>query len=161
MLVGNIYKHSITVKKGQTIAVACVQSLDKIQSIHTVGDVSDLGLTEPSLEQQKELHNLLDEFKDIFSKSDQDFGLLANSYHEIDTGSHKPFKSRPYRKSHTEEAIVASEIQKLLDAGLLQPSKSPWASPLLLVKKKNGGHQIVMDYRRLNSLTKKDSYPIP
>ena len=60
-----------------------------------------------------------------------------------------------------EDAQVSKELKQLLDAGLLAPSQSPWASPLLILKKKDGGHRIVMDYCRLNPLTKKDLYPLP
>lgn len=86
---------------------------------------------------------------------------MGDTIHSIDVGESKPFKSCPYQKSVVEEQVVAKELNTLLDAGLLKPSKSPWASPLLLIKKKNGGHCVVMDYHKLNNLTKKDSYPLP
>ena len=85
---------------------------------------------------------------------------MIQNFHSIDTGSHPPFKSCPYRKSHSEEKIVANEIKKLLDSGLIVPSRSHWTSPIFLIKKKQGENCIVMDYQKLNSLTKKDSYPI-
>ena len=155
LLLGNIYKHAITIKKNQQIATVHLVPSSSIKSIHVIGDSSKFRIDEPTPLQQQELDDLLNEFSDIFSKSDKDFGLLVNNFHEIDTADHKPFKSRSYWKSHSEEKIVTSEISKLVSAGLLKPSKSPWASPLLLIKKKTGGHQIVMDYRKLNSITKK------
>lgn len=60
-----------------------------------------------------------------------------------------------------EEDQVAIELQQLLDAGLLQPFENPWASPLLLLRKKDGVYHLVMDHRRFNSLTKKHSYTLP
>ena len=139
LLMGNIYKHAITIKNQHIATVHLVPSCS-IQSIHVIDDSSEFGLNEPTTLQQQELDDLLKEFSDIFSKSDKDFGLLVNNFHEIDTADHKPFKSRPYQKSHSEEKIVSSEISKLVTAGLLKPSKSPWASPLLLIKKKTSGH---------------------
>ena len=161
LLLSNIYKHAITVKKNQQIATVHLVPSSSIKSIHIIGDSSEFGLDELTPLQLQELDDLLNEFSDIFSKSDKDFGLLVNNFHEIDTADHKPFKSRLYQKSHSEEKIVTSEISKLVTAGLLKPSKSPWASPLLLIKKKTDGHQIVMDYQKLNSIIKKDSYPLP
>ena len=111
--------------------------------------------------QQKELDDLLTEFKDIFSQHENNFGEMVNVFHSINTGSEMLIKAQLYCKSYSKEKIISQELQKLQEAKLIQPSNSPWASPLLLIKKKSGGHCIVMDYQKLNSLTKKDSYPLP
>ena len=57
--------------------------------------------------------------------------------------------------------VVNEEVNKLLEKGLLIPSKSPWAAPLLVVKKKDGSNRVVIDYRKLNNITRKDAYPLP
>ena len=74
---------------------------------------------------------------------------------------HPPLKSWAIRQSKATEEIAEAEISKLLESGLLVKSHSPWASPLLIVKKKDGSNRVVIDYQRLNLLTKKDSYPLP
>ena len=76
----------------------------------------------------------------IFSTGPYDFGLLKGTQHQLDLEDARPFRAQPYHKSKVEKAQVLIELKQLLDAGLLQPSKSPWASPLLLLKKKDGGH---------------------
>ncbi|GFY32406.1 retrovirus-related Pol polyprotein from transposon 17.6 [Trichonephila clavipes] len=68
---------------------------------------------------------------------------------------------RAYRVSPTERRIIHEEVQKMLDEGIVQPSESPWSSPIVLVRKKDGSWRFCVDYRKLNSVTKKDVYPLP
>ncbi|GFT91272.1 hypothetical protein TNCV_1191031 [Trichonephila clavipes] len=63
--------------------------------------------------------------------------------------------------SPTERRIIHEEVQKMLDEGIVQPSESPWSSPIVLVRKKDGSWRFCVDYRKLNSVTKKDVYPLP
>ena len=68
---------------------------------------------------------------------------------------------RPYRKSKFENQIIEKEIQKLLENNIIQPSKSPWSSPIILIPKPDGSKRMCVDYKKLNSITIKDKYPIP
>ena len=52
-------------------------------------------------------------------------------------------------------------IEEMQNAGVIEPSLSPWASPIVLVRKKDGTTRFCVDYRKLNQATKKDSYPLP
>jgi hypothetical protein len=81
--------------------------------------------------------------------------------HRIDTETHPPVKQRAYRMSEEGHCIVDKECQKMLEKGVIKESNSPWSSPVVLVAKKNGEVRFCVDYRRLNSLTRKDSYPLP
>lgn len=98
---------------------------------------------------------LLEEYADLFSTGPHDFGLLKGTQHQLDLEDARPFCAQPYCKSKVEEAQVSIELKQLLDAGLLQPSKSPWVSPLLLLKKKDGGHRVIMDYRNSTLLQRR------
>ncbi|QRW20379.1 Retrotransposable element Tf2 protein [Rhizoctonia solani] len=73
----------------------------------------------------------------------------------------KPQHGPIYSLGPREDAELKETIEKQLKAGLIQPSKSPMASPILFVKKKNGKLRMCVDYRRLNSMTKKNVYPLP
>ncbi|QRW17582.1 Retrotransposable element Tf2 protein [Rhizoctonia solani] len=73
----------------------------------------------------------------------------------------KPRHGPIYSLGPREDAELKETIEKQLKAGLIQPSKSPMASPILFVKKKNGKLRMCVDYRRLNSMTKKNVYPLP
>ncbi|CAG8834627.1 15666_t:CDS:1, partial [Cetraspora pellucida] len=57
--------------------------------------------------------------------------------------------------------FIGQEIKRMEEAGLIRPSCSPWAFPVVLVKKKNGKMRLCVDFRKLNQRTKRDSYPLP
>ncbi|CAF2908943.1 unnamed protein product [Rotaria sp. Silwood2] len=82
-------------------------------------------------------------------------------HHTINTGDHLPTSVRPYYKTVQQRKEVQQEVGMLLDQGILRPSNSPWSSPVLLKKKSDGTYRFLVDFRRLNSITKKDSYPQP
>ena len=56
---------------------------------------------------------------------------------------------------------VARQLESMQKEGVIQPSKSPWSSPVVLVQKKDGTHRFCVDYRGLNSITKMDTFPLP
>jgi hypothetical protein len=62
---------------------------------------------------------------------------------------------RPYRYSASERNMISTLVQEMVDAGVAAPSHSPWSSPVVLVRKKNGEHRFCVDYRRLNATTKR------
>ncbi len=113
------------------------------------------------VEQQVNLARLLEKYTDCFSKSPTDLGRTSVIQHEIDTGDALPVKTAPRRPPMAFEGEEEKVIQQQLDAGVLKPSTSPWASALVYVRKKCGGVRACADYRRVNDLTKKCAYPLP
>ena len=81
--------------------------------------------------------------------------------HIIDTGDSKPINQGPRRVSPDQRRIIKEQIDKLLKAGIIAPSRSPWASPVLLVPKGQNDWRMCIDYRKLNEVTKKEIYAIP
>ncbi|GFT08654.1 retrovirus-related Pol polyprotein from transposon 297 [Trichonephila clavipes] len=110
---------------------------------------------ELSDEQRNKLSELLRKFSGLFTKTDKSTAAKTNVKHRIFTGDHAPINQRAYRVSPTERRIIHEEVQKMLDEGIVQPSESPWSSPIVLVRKKDGSWRFCVDYRKLNSVTKK------
>ena len=110
--------------------------------------------------QKKQLQDLLKEYEDIIAISFKDLPDQAFFTHHIDTGDAKPIKQAPYRLPANYHDFVRKHVQELLESGVIVRSKSPWASPISIVPKKDG-QRMVIDYHKLNSVTKKYAYPIP
>ena len=109
------------------------------------------------------IQNVLDEFKEVFST---DLTKRKNLYrthsatHRINTCS-PPIRSK-FRRLNPEKLQIAKEVfQDLEKAGICQKAASPWASPLHMVKKADGSYRPCRDYRRLNTVTEPDHYPLP
>ena len=114
-----------------------------------------------SAEDKRIIQKVLHDYRDVFSKDDTDLGRTNLSYHVIDTGDSRPIKQPPRRVpsalSHEEEEA----INQLHRQGVIRESNSPWASPIVLVRRKNGKIRACIDYRKVNLATRKDAYPIP
>ena len=108
--------------------------------------------------QRRQVKELLHEFSDIFSGEPN---LTSVATHKIDTGDSPPIRSSPYRIPQKLEEEVNKEIEKMLEMGIIRPSTSPWAAPVVIVPKPDGTIRLCVDYRKLNSVTKMDAYPIP
>lgn len=81
--------------------------------------------------------------------------------HIIDTGDALPIKQRYYPLSPAMQSHMDKELDRMLSLGVIRESNSPWSSPVLLVPKSSGEYRLCFDGRKLNSVTKKDAYPLP
>ena len=109
----------------------------------------------------KAIKKLLKECQDAFSKDKDDLGYCDWVEHEINIVPGGRVRERFRRLPLSKYQDAKKETQRLLDMGVIVPSKSDFASPIVLVAKPNGGVRFCLDYRRLNELTIKDNYPLP
>lgn len=111
--------------------------------------------------QGKELHRLIERYKEVFVKDDDDLGKTNLAKHSIDTGDHKPIKQAAYKVNPHRKKIIEKEIEKMLKKGVIRKSNSPWSTPVTLVLKPNGKWRFCIDFRKLNDITRKDNHPLP
>ena len=111
--------------------------------------------------QLEQLQQLVEEYHEVFALAEDEMGCTDVVKHKIDTGDHPPIKQYPRRTPFVQRAKIASMITDMEKKGIVKPSVSPWASPVILVPKKDGTTRFCVDYRRLNAVTKKDVYPLP
>jgi hypothetical protein len=107
------------------------------------------------------LEELLTEHEDIFPGADEDYGRNKKVYLRIDTGDARSIRQPPRRIPLAEQAEVKEMLDKMQRNGVIEESESPWSSPVVLVRKKNGELRFCVDYRKLNDVTKKDCFPLP
>ena len=122
-----------------------------------------LGLEAWPEDQAGKAHSLLEEYHDIFSLEKHDMGHTNATKHKIvlkdlDT---PPFKERFCRIPPPQLDEVREHLKLMLDVGVIWPSNSPWCNAVVLVRKKDGSLCFCIYFRKLNSLTVKDSHPLP
>ena len=111
--------------------------------------------------QKLKIEAILRKFSDVFASDVKALSSTDQVEFDIDTGTSQPVAQQKYRTPY----YLRDEMRKIIDRnvteGLMEPCSSPWAAPTLLVRKANGSWRLVCDYRRLNSVTTADSYPLP
>lgn len=110
-------------------------------------------------QQQHQLEQTLIKFHDTLT--DTRIGITDVYEHEIRTGNSQPVRSNPYKTSPAKREIIKQKVKDLLDQGIIVPSSSKWASPVCLVRKGKHDFRLVIDARKLNSVTERDAYPMP
>jgi thymidylate kinase/transposase InsO family protein len=106
--------------------------------------------------------SLLQQNKDVFCFNPSQLGTCTvGTGHSIDTGDAAPIKQAYYRMPFAKQQELNAHVQKWLELGIIRPSSSPWSSPMHLVPKKGGETRAVIDYRKLNAVTRKDAFPLP
>ncbi|CAM4631353.1 unnamed protein product [Lepidochelys kempii] len=108
--------------------------------------------------QRQQIQELCTSYAPTFSATP---GLTERAYHSIDTGNAHPIRVHPYRVSPQAKTAIEREIQDMLQMGVIRPSESAWASPVVLVPKPDGEIRFCVDYRKLNAVTRPDNYPMP
>ena len=112
-------------------------------------------------QQKHQMETLVAKYHDAFALDQSELGQAHQVTHTINTDGHDPIKQHPRRVPFALRGKVEDMISDMLQSNIIKPSQSPWASPIVLVAKKDGSTRFCVDYRKLNTVTKKDVYPLP
>lgn len=113
-----------------------------------------------STDEHQKLVSFLAHRHDQFALDPLEHGTTDMVSHANDTGDHAPIKEHLQRLPFACHSTVEAMVQKMLEQAVITQSRSSWASPIILVEKKDGMYRFCVDYR-LNSLTKMDMFPFP
>ncbi|UYV61424.1 ACE [Cordylochernes scorpioides] len=131
----------------QDLEVGSISNLDACSEIAGKDEVTSpdvreclISMISTDLEETKKnrLLTCLNEFADIFDFEKKSFPVSGKIKHKIDTSDYPPIRQRPYRVSPAERRVIQSEVEKMMETKIIWPSSSPWASPVILVRKKDG-----------------------
>jgi hypothetical protein len=114
--------------------------------------------TELDQVQKDQLVRLLDSHKEVFEESDEP---TPYAEHRITLTDDRPIATTPYRMSPQRRAVLEVEIQRMVEKNVIEECESPYAAPVVMVPKKDGSFRVCVDFRKLNSVTVPDCYPLP
>ena len=139
----------------QVMAVSVPERVEKLMELLSHGIVGS------GTDDQQKVRNLLLEHHEAFALSETEQGRTDLVQFKIDTGDAIPKKQPVHRVPFAVHNEVQHQLKLMEEMGVVQPSISPWASAIVLVRKKDGTLRFCVDYRSLNSVTKKDTFPLP
>ena len=165
----NISPNDITLYKNTKLG--CCTPVENLLAITTDNtDTASIQTTPPpvielssanlSHSQKEHLQELLNRYSDVFASPGGPLGQTNMVKHPIKTTG-TPIRQPMRRLPVSLKDTVDSQIQEMLKNSVIQPSCSPWASPVVMVKKKDGTWRFCVDYRKINAATHQDAYPLP
>ena len=142
-----------------------ISEIRRIQKVKVPPDkyYGDISLEESNLttNQKQTLLKTLKQYKQVFAEHEYDLGQTALVKHTIPLTDERPIKQRPYRIPYALQEDVKRQVKEMAEHGIIRKSASPWTAPVVMVKKKDGKMRFCIDFRRVNSITRKDTYPLP
>ena len=112
-------------------------------------------------ENKEKALDLLTKFHNIFPLEDGEIGCTEATEHHMEVTDPQPFKERPRNIPKGLLQDVKDHLDHMLDIGAIKPSNSTWSNAVVLVRKKDRGLRFCIDFRHLNSCTKRDAFPLP
>ena len=154
-----IYRHGLLAKiSGIQNNVASVNSVTQNKNCDAKVDLKDLDVPE---QYRSKIEKLVLKNQDLFPSKDSELGHTDTIKMQIDIGNNVPIKMKPYRTPIKNREVIDKAINEILDANIIKRSRPSWSFPEVIVDKKDGSKRFCVDFRKLNQITKKNSYPLP
>lgn len=133
---------------------------DNEQMVHAISEEATAIISKEDLneDEHQRLTTIVNEIRD---KIGVGLGRTTILRHTIDTGMNKPIYQKQYNFSPIIKKQIERELDDMLSKDVVEPSHSPWCSPIVLVKKADGTNRLCLDSRQLNKVTRRDTYPLP
>ena len=163
--VKNGSQKTITLTNGRTLC--CLEQVTLMASGAEVIENSDntpsfdLGEVADDEARSAEAGQVLQRWESTFAKQGPDIGCTRNRQHRIPQTDHTPFRSRTTTVPPAMYEEVRQHLREMYECGAIRPSDSPYSSPVVLVRKKDGSLRFCIDLRRINARTPADAYPVP
>ena len=146
---------SFKIQGSAQVNVIVIESNEENRLTHNVQEHDGLE------DEVNQLKDFLHDRRNVFASKMSEMGRAKSIKHEIRLETEKPIRARFYRLDRAKEEILEQKVQEMWDNDLIEPSKSEFSSPSLIVEKATGGHRVVTDFRQLNQVTIHDSMPMP
>ena len=112
-------------------------------------------------DERREVYELINEYRDLFTNDSMKPKRVKVMKHKIVTNDALPQFRKPFRIPYAFEEEMNKQVNEMVENEIIRPSSSPWNAPVMLVRKKDQTMRFVCDFRALNDVTKKDTYPLP
>ena len=110
---------------------------------------------------ESERQDVVDIFQEFPQVCSDKLGCAKDIVHKVEVGENEPIKQHPYRLHPDKKTLVNKEVEYMLEHGIIEQSNSSWSSPIVLVPKPDGSQRFCIDFRKVNAVTKTDSFPLP
>lgn len=152
----------VSLPAGVTEVEPTLVTISSLAAVPSISDrIESLDLSALPDQEQTSVRSLLYKYQSVFSAHDGDLGCTNLISHDIPLLDDVPVRQRYRRIPPSEYKAVKAHINQLLESQVIRESSSPYASPIVLVRKKDGSLRMCVDYRPLNGKTRKDAFPLP
>lgn len=152
----------VSLPAGVTEVEPTLVTISSQAAVPSISDrIESLDLSALPDQEQTGVRSLLYKYQSVFSAHDGDLGCTNLISHDIPLLDDVPVRQRYRRIPPSEYEAVKAHINQLLESQVIRESSSPYASPIVLVRKKDGSLRMCVDYRPLNGKTRKDAFPLP